>query len=192
MRKSLLFCSILISAGIVFACNSGNTGKTASATIISQDSLVKRGDYLVSIIGCDDCHSPKRMGPMGPEVIPELRLSGFQATGSLPSTEGSAVKKGWILMGPGLTATVGPWGTTYASNITSDSTGIGGWKEEQFIKAIREGKSKGLDGTRPLLPPMPWQNFAKLSDHDIKAIFAFLKSTKSVKNVVPQSVFNRP
>ena len=43
-----------------------------------------------------------------------------------------------------------------------------------------------MDGTRPLLPPMPWQNLVNLSDDDAKAIFTYLKSIKPVKNVVPQ------
>ncbi|NML22263.1 c-type cytochrome [Pseudoflavitalea sp. G-6-1-2] len=195
MRKSVLFCLLLaaVISGIAIGCNSAQTEETAAATTaISKDSLIRRGEYLVSVIGCDDCHSPKRMGPKGPELIPELRLSGFPEKGQLPPVEPAALNKGWVLMGPDLTATAGPWGITYASNITSDSTGIGGWKEEQFVKAMREGKSKGLDGARPIMPPMPWQNLSKLSDHDIKAMFAYLMSVKAVKNVVPQPVLNQP
>lgn len=195
MRNSALFCTLffIVLSGIVIACNSAKTEEPASATTsISQDSLIKRGEYLVSVIGCEDCHSPKRMGPKGPELIPELRFSGFQENATLPPADAAALKNGWVLMGGDLTVTVGPWGTTYASNISSDSTGIGGWKEEQFVKALREGKSKGLDGARPIMPPMPWQNLSKLSDHDIKAMFAYLKSVKAVKNVVPQPVLNLP
>lgn len=156
----------------------------------SADSLVARGEYLVSAIGCDDCHSPKRMGARGPELIPELRLSGFPQNRPLMPVDTGALHKGWVLLAPDLTAAVGPWGTSYASNITGDSTGIGMWTEAQFRKAIREGKSKGLDGTRPLLPPMPWQNLARLSDPDINAIYAFLRSTAPVKNTVPPPVIN--
>lgn len=195
MRKSVLICLLFaaVVSGLAIACNSAQTEETVPATtVITKDSLIKRGEYLVSVIGCDDCHSPKRMGPKGPELIPELRLSGFPEKGMLPPAEPAAVKKGWVLMGPDLTATIGPWGTTYASNITSDSTGIGGWKEEQFVKSIREGKSKGLDGGRPMMPPMPWQNLAKLSDHDLKAMFSYLMTVKAVKNVVPQPVLNQP
>ena len=85
-----------------------------------------------------------------------------------------------------LTSWVGPWGTSYTANLTSDETGIGSWKEEQFIKALREGKLKGLDNTRPLLPPMPWQTYRFMRDEELKAVFAYLKSTKPIKNVVPQ------
>lgn len=79
-------------------------------------------------------------------------------------------------------------GVSFSANLTSDSTGIGGWTEEQFAKALRQGKSKGLDGNRQLLPPMPWPNYITLTDADMKAIFAYLKSTKPVKNVVPAPI----
>lgn len=46
--------------------------------------MVKRGDYLVNAMGCDGCHSPKRMGLHEPEIIPELRLSGFTSNGQFP------------------------------------------------------------------------------------------------------------
>ncbi|HNL40505.1 MAG TPA: hypothetical protein PKH43_15245, partial [Saprospiraceae bacterium] len=60
--------------------------------------------------------------------------------------------------------------------------------EEQFINAIRKGKLKGLDNSRTLLPPMPWPNYARMSDDELKAIFAFLKSLPPVKNVVPAPI----
>ena len=60
---------------------------------------VKRGEYLVSIIGCDDCHSPKRMGPMGPEIIPELRLSGYPSSRPIQKADSQVVKQGWALLG---------------------------------------------------------------------------------------------
>ena len=42
-----------------------------------------------------------------------------------------------------------------------------------------------MDGTRPLLPPMPWQEFGQMKDEELKAIFAYLKTIKPVNNVVP-------
>ena len=84
-----------------------------------------------------------------------------------------------------LTSWIGPWGISYTANLTSDSTGIGNWKEEQFIYALREGKYKGLPSSRPLLPPMPWQMYKHMTDGELKAIFAYLKSTKPINNVVP-------
>ncbi len=84
-----------------------------------------------------------------------------------------------------LSAWVGPWGIYYAANITSDSTGIGNWTEEQFLLYLRKGKYKGLATNRTLLPPMPWPGLSLLSDDELKAIFAYLKSTKPIINVVP-------
>lgn len=190
MRYARFFClaaSVTI-AGFV-SCNDtsskAETAQTAAATTISNDSLIKRGNYLVSSIGCDDCHSPKTMGPQGPQVDMEHRLSGYPATRPVSKVDEAALKSGWMLFGGDLTSAVGPWGMSFSANITSDSTGIGNWSEAQFKKAMREGKSKGMDSARPILPPMPWQNFKNLSDEDLSAIFAYLKSTKPVHNVVP-------
>ena len=94
--------------------------------------------------------------------------------------------EGWVLFGMGLTSSAGPWGISYSANLTSDATGIGNWTEEQFFRAIRKGLSKGLEGNRPLLPPMPWFAYKNLTDEDLRAVFSYLKSTKPIKNVVPQ------
>lgn len=152
-------------------------------------SAVERGKYLVQAMGCEDCHSPKKMGALGPEFIEELRFSGYPADRPVSEPEVNALRKGWVLMGGDLTSAVGPWGHSFAANITSDPTGIGNWTEEAFIACMRSGKSKGLPSGRPLLPPMPWMGIAKLNDTDLRAIFAFLQSTKPVQNVAPA---NRP
>lgn len=192
MRAFIFLLLVGVCTGIIISCGDNQYKDNTEEKPVSTDSLIKRGDYLVTAMGCDDCHSPKKMGPMGPEIIPELRLSGFQQHNVLPPVEPSAIGNGWVLMSPDLTAAAGPWGITYAANITSDSTGIGSWTEEQFKKSVKEGKSKGLEGTRPLLPPMPWQNFARLTDLDLKSIYTFLMSTNPVKNVVPQPILNQP
>jgi hypothetical protein len=157
----------------------------AAAQTISNDSLIKRGAYLVTISGCDDCHTPKKMGPMGPEPDMDIRLSGYRMNVPFPSVDTNVIKNGWALANGELTGWAGPWGASFAANLTSDETGIGNWSLDQFKKAIREGKWKGMDGNRPLMPPMPWQNFSHFTDEDVASIFAFLKSTKPVKNVEP-------
>jgi cytochrome c553 len=188
MKKKLLILTAIstVSVAVFVACQDTNANEKQKSIATTEQDQIKRGEYLVGSIGCDDCHSPKKVTATGFEIIPELRLSGFNpAMASLkPSTD--AVKEGWMLFGSDLTTAVGAWGQSYAANLTSDATGIGNWKEEQFIKAIREGKFKGLDNTRPLLPPMPWFVYKNLTDDDLKSIFAFLKSTKPVKNVVPE------
>ena len=192
-NKTLILVAISIAATMIFiACQDSKASEKPTIIAMTEQEKVKRGEYLVNTIGCDDCHSPKKPTAAGMELVPELRLSGFnpEMAKLKPSTD--AVNQGWMLFGGDLTTAVGPWGQSYAANLTSDATGIGNWKEEQFIKAIREGKFKGLDNTRPLLPPMPWFVYKNLTDDDLKSIFAFLKSTKPVKNVVPEpKAFNK-
>ena len=183
------FVIVLVIAVFMWSLNACESSKmdsaSANAAAPSKDSLIKRGSYLVAVIGCNDCHSPKKMGPNGPEVIPEKMLSGFPANTPAPVESADALKKGLVVFSADLTAAAGPWGTTFAGNITSDATGIGNWKEEQFKNALRHGKYKGLDAERMLMPPMPWDDLRNLNDEDIEAIFYYLKSTKPVNNVPP-------
>ncbi len=189
MQKTFLAVAIIGVFVIAFnACNQQETAKPVAAA----EDPVKRGEYLVGIMGCDDCHSPKKMGPQGPELIMEKRLSGFPQDFKLPPVDAAMIKNGWLPIWNELTTIIGPWGQTYAANITSDSTGIGTWTEAQFKKAFTEGKYKGLDDSRPLLPHMPWQNYRNIHEEDLKAIFAFLKSTPPVKNIVPAAKLNPP
>ena len=187
MRASVIITAFItgILALLVAACNSSSGNANTAAVKKDSAAIVKRGEYLVTIIGCDDCHSPKRMVAHGPEIIPELRLSGFPHDGQLPPADTNSVKKGWTLFAPDLTSAVGMWGASFAGNITSDGSGIGNWKEENFIRALREGKYKGMANGRDLLPPMPWTVYRNMNDDDLKSIFAYLKTTRPVHNVVP-------
>lgn len=148
--------------------------------------LVERGRYLVNTSGCHDCHTPKLFGPHGEmKLNTELLLSGHPAGAELPEYDPAWVAPGqWVIMTQDLTACVGPWGVTYAANLTpDDQTGIGLWKVEHFMKAMRTGKHMG-EG-RPIMPPMPWEGIAQFTDDDLEAIFAYFKSIKPVKNAVP-------
>ncbi|HET6768203.1 MAG TPA: diheme cytochrome c-553 [Chitinophagaceae bacterium] len=187
MRKTVFLnvAAITVIAVAFVACSDSSASEKKRSRAMTETEKIQRGAYLVNAIGCDDCHSPKKITATGFEIIPELRLSGYQSANASPKADSNVVKQGWLLFGSDLTTAVGPWGQSFAANLTSDATGIGNWKEEQFIKALREGKYKGLDNTRPLLPPMPWFVYKNLNDDDLKSIFAFLKSTAPVKNVVP-------
>lgn len=190
MRKIIFATTFMlaVAALAITACNNGQD-KTEKGSVNNDSSaLVKRGEYLVNAMGCDDCHSPKRMGAHGPEIIPELRLSGYPSDRPIQSADTNMVKKGWAMFGADLTSSVGMWGMSFAANLTSDATGIGNWKEEQFINAIRHGKYKGLDAGRDLLPPMPWFAYRNLNDDDLKSVFAYLKTIPPVKNVPPAPV----
>lgn len=155
---------------------------------MSREALKKKGEYLANTMGCHDCHSPKKMGEQGPELIPELLMSGFQAENQLPEISTDALEKGWVLMNQDLTGFLGPWGISYSANLTSDDTGIGTWSYDQFKTALTKGKYKGMENSRMLLPPMPWQNFTNMEEEEIKALFEFLQSTKPVENIVPAPV----
>ena len=192
MRKIAFSIVAMIIAGTftIVSCNNQNEPKPmAPGSNITMDSMIKRGEYLVTIMGCDDCHTPKKLGPHGPEPDMENRFSGHPAKMPLGTIHPEELKS-WVLFNHTATAFVGPWGVSYAANLTSDESGIGSWSEKQFFKAIREGKFKGMDNSRPLLPPMPWPAFSKASDEDLRAIFNYLKSTKPINNVVPAAVGN--
>ena len=92
----------------------------------------------------------------------------------------------WGGISPDITAFTGPWGISYAANLTSDSaTGIGAWGEDVFIKTLRTGKHLGADNGRPILPPMPWNFINKMTDEDLRAVYAYLKSLPPINNRVP-------
>lgn len=145
---------------------------------------VTRGRYLVTIMGCDDCHTPMKMGPKGPEPDMSRRLSGHPAELSVPNGF-AADPKGWMWAGNGTnTAFAGPWGVSYAPNLTSDATGLGSWTEANFLKALKEGKHLGVG--RPIAPPMPWPAYGRATDEDLKAVFAYLRTVPPVKNQAPE------
>lgn len=145
---------------------------------------VARGKYLVHSIGCADCHTPKKMGPQGPAPDASRFLSGHPEGSKLPPPP--AAQGPWIASATwDLTAWSGPWGISYAINLTPDeNTGIGSWSEETFAKALRTGRHMGV--SRPILPPMPWENFRNLSDEDLRAVYAYLRTIPPVKNRVPE------
>ncbi len=148
---------------------------------------VEKGRYLVQIMGCADCHAPKKMTAQGPIPDPDLGLSGHPAKIPVPAINKDALAN-WVLFNPMSTLAVGPWGVSFSANLTPDATGIGNWTEAQFITALTQGKSKGLATARPLLPPMPWQNYVDMKNEDLVAMFAYLKSCKPVDNLVPQPI----
>jgi hypothetical protein len=186
--KKMYYFALTGAVAFAIACNQGAPAETPKlATEKTAEESVTRGKYLVEIMGCGDCHSPKMMTPQGPAPDTNLLLSGHPASMPIGPIDANSLKS-WVLFNHSQTATVGPWGVSFSANLTSDPSGIGNWTEAQFIKALREGKAKGLDDGRTLLPPMPWPNYANATDEDLKDIFAFLKSTKPVQNVVPAPI----
>jgi hypothetical protein len=158
-----------------------STDSSATAHSASMSS-VERGKYLVMVGGCNDCHTPWKMGANGPEPDMSKMLSG--------SPEGMTAKAPkldmpWMVAASAtMTAWSGPWGISYAHNLTPDSTGLGKWDEATFMMAMKNGKHIGTG--RPIMPPMPWQAIGKMQDDHLKAVFAYLKSIPPVKNTPPE------
>jgi len=152
----------------------------------TQAEMIAMGKYIVTTGGCDDCHTPKIFTEKGPVFDTTRSLSGFPQGEVLASIDMDMIKPGnWIMGDKHLGAWAGPWGISYAANLTPDkATGIGTLTEEMFIKTMREGKWMGVG--RPLLPPMPWQVYGMKTDEDLKAIYAYLMSIKPLHNQVPQ------
>lgn len=193
--KKTIFTSLAIAIISVMLLNTSctNSGEAKEETNPiavepTHEEIIMKGLHLVTIMGCNDCHSPKKMGPQGPEIIGDLLLSGYPSNRPLVKFDSKLIKEGFPMLYPDLTAAAGPWGVSFAANLTPDETGIGGWTEEQFKKALTKGKLKGLDSNRTLLPPMPWFNFINLSNDEVHSIFTYLKSLKPVKNIVPATI----
>jgi hypothetical protein len=167
----------------------GHTSGTHAQSKKAGNTLIERGKYLVNVGGCHDCHSPKVFTPKGPMPDESRALSGHPADGKVPEVPNGVVSPDqWgALATNDFTAWAGPWGVSFARNLTPDvATGIGSWTEEIFIKALRTGKDMG-EG-RDILPPMPWPAYSQMTDGDLKAIFAYLKSLKPIENAVPDPI----
>lgn len=149
-------------------------------------AMVERGRYLTAIIGCDDCHTPLIMGPNGPERDMSMSLAGHPQNLAMPPVEPG--EGPWnMLMAASMTAFTGPWGVSYAPNLTPDrQTGMGAWTEAMFVTAMRSGRHMGV--SRPIMPPMPWPAYGRMTDDDLRAIFAYLQSIPPIENQVPPSM----
>ena len=177
----------LAAAALVFLATAGFVSLSISSPQVSAESqardVVQRGEYLVKIMGCNDCHTPWKMGPNGPEPDMTRFLSGHpEQIGPLPAVEPG---KPFLWAGFGTnTAFTGPWGVSYAFNLTPEqNTGLGIWTEEMFVKTIRTGRHMGT--SRPINPPMPWPAYRNATDEDLKAIYAYLRTIKPIVNHVP-------
>jgi mono/diheme cytochrome c family protein len=133
----------------------------AQPALAQNQDLIARGSYLANGSGaCGNCHTQK-----GPDLMPKANM---------------VFAGGERFESPG-------FGVAYSKNLTSDpETGIGTWTETEIIHAFREGVAK--EGNT-LGPPMPVPYFNKMSDDDAKAIAAYVKSLKPIRNEVPESQY---
>ena len=189
-RMGLLKVSAVAVMVAAVAIATQGTGATAPAAGDAKQraAAVARGEYLVRIGGCGDCHTPLKMGPQGPAPDLSLFLAGHPEKLEIPPVP--ALPPGWMFAGNMTnTVTAGPWGISVARNLTPDpETGLGSWSEEQFVRTIRTGRHLGIASGRPILPPMPWQAYAQMTDEDLAVVWAYLQTVPAIRNDAPQSV----
>ena len=166
-------------------------GLLVPTTVMAQggatSSQVKRGEYLVTIAACHDCHTPLTPGPDGPAPDMKLALSGHPE--AMKITAPAATSAPWMgAFTPTLTAWSGPWGVSFSANLTPDpETGVlRDFSEQQFVQTMRTGRHLGQG--RQILPPMPWQVYGNMTDEDLKAVYAYLRQIPPIKNKVPDPI----
>ena len=173
------FCLMLGMTGC--STDQPATASKPAENEVAKESPVERGKYLVTIQDCNGCHTPWIDGK--PDMT--RMLSGHPESDKV--TAMPKLPKGWVGQSDDHTAWAGPWGVSFAANLTPDSSGFGEtWTEELFISAIRSGKHMGT--SRPILPAMPWEMQAKMTDDDLKAVFAYLRTIPPIKNKVQDPI----
>lgn len=159
---------------------------TVAASANPDPARVARGEYLVRTSGCNDCHTPWKLGPKGPEPDMTRALTGHPSNLVMPAAPKLPEPWAWSAAITN-TAFAGPWGVSFTANLTpDDETGLGKWTEEMFIRALRTGRHEGKG--RPILPPMPWSVYGQMEDEDLKSIYAYLRTLKPVHNRVPAPI----
>lgn len=113
------------------------------------------GKYLVTAASCADCHTPKEQGA----DIPGMEF---------PMVDGSIAR---------------------TANITTDTnTGIGAWTEAVFVKRFKDYADSsfvfGEVAHGQFNTGMPWNSYSKLSEQELKAIYAYLRTVTPVENLV--------
>lgn len=163
LKASVAALTFLLALGCGSTTEEAPPDTGAAAT--AETARLERGQYLVeSVAMCYYCHSENDW-----EATPPMPLHGKKGAGGLFPEKALP-------------------GRVIASNITPDpETGIGNWTDEELDRAIREGV--GRDGRR-LFPIMTSYNH--LSDEDLAAIIAYLRSQPPVRNELPKTELPEP
>jgi len=160
MKGNRLAVILVLALSVAIAsCTSQPAEEKAATPAQPAMTPLQRGEYIAAITGCNDCHTPGTFYG-GPDM--HRALSGSEL--------------GWK----------GPWGVSYAANLTPDSaTGIGTWTNVEIERSLRSGVKK--DGS-PILPPMPWPDFSRMNPEDMAALIVYLKSVPAVSHAVPKAI----
>lgn len=177
---------VVVGATIPATAGAEPPAPNTTGTTLPTGDLVARGDYLVRIMACHDCHTPWTMTSAGPQPDMTRMLSGHPQ--HVAVQEPATLNETWEWAGAGTnTAFSGPWGISFTANLTPDrETGLGTWTADTFIAAIRTGRHEGQG--RPILPPMPYPMYRQATDEDLRAVFAYLQSIPPIVNRVPLPV----
>jgi mono/diheme cytochrome c family protein len=156
-----------------------------AADVSAAGDKVARGKYLVTISGCNDCHTPWKVGPNGPAPDMTRMLSGHPEAMALPPAP-QLPDGPWVVTAAGTnTAWSGPWGVSYTANLTPDAeTGLGKWTLRNFVDTIRSGRHMGRG--RQILPPMPYPMYKHMTDEDLEAVYTYLRTIPAISNRVPE------
>ena len=124
----------------------------------SESDPVKYGEYLVRMADCETCHTP--MTPKGPDMTRTFAGGFLFDVGSFKVN---------------------------SANLTADSaTGLGTWTEERFLNKFTVYREENSINTNPGAQNtfMPVHAYAGMTDNDLKAMYAFLKTLKPIKNQI--------
>jgi hypothetical protein len=170
MKKMILLGALVGVAGFIswFVMRGPKTAAASSIQVERSEARVARGKYIYEqLADCEGCHSERDYKKFGGPV-----LAGMSGSGSVFPKE---------LGLPGLIA---------PPNISQDrERGLGDWTDGEIIRAVREGVSR--DG-RALFPMMPYQSYSKMSDEDVEALVAYLRTMPALKHDVPKTKVDFP
>jgi mono/diheme cytochrome c family protein len=183
----LIACAMLVATlAVIVAANASRPAPPIPQQTMSKAEQLERGKYMVTIGGCHDCHTPWVLQPDGnPGPDMSRALSGHPQQLRIDSPLQLNSDRFAVAIAPTNTAFSGPWGVSFAANLTPDRlTGTGIWTFDTFKNTIRKGRHWGV--ARPLLPPMPWFNYRHMTDEDLAAVWAYTRTLKPIHNQVQE------
>jgi len=145
MKQRFFIVECCLIGAVIAATIAYNVTRPTAAlasSAVSSDSdeeMIRRGGYLVKVAGCNDCHTPNYL--VAPDTVQEDDYL-------------IGVPVGWL----------GPWGTTYASNLRWT---VADFTEDVWVQILK---------TRKASPPMPWMNVNHFVESDSRAIYRYIKS----------------
>jgi mono/diheme cytochrome c family protein len=154
LRMPLRLVALL---ALATACTGKYVRSTTDERVEPSPERLARGEYLVQrVAACGSCHTMRESGRLADPELPDRLLAG-----------GNVLE------------TISPKMRIWVPNITSDpDTGVGRWSDDQLARAIRDG----VDASGDLLSPvMPFGAFRHMSDEDVRAVVAYLRSIPKVR-----------